>query len=89
MDNDNRRIFQLLPRCRILELLDDAGPLDEGRHTESALPGRSLLAVEGDGAVVEPGEGLSAVVGGVEDDMLSHAQFKGPFVVMGSKFRFD
>jgi hypothetical protein len=31
--------------------------------------------VEGDGAAVGPGEGLSAVVGGVEDDMLCHAQF--------------
>ncbi len=48
--------------------LDDTGPLDEGRHAEAALPGRSLLAVEGDGAAVGPGEGLGAVVGGVEDD---------------------
>ena len=48
--------------------LDDARPLDEGGHAEAALPGRPLLTVEGDGTAVGPGEGLGAVVGGVEDD---------------------
>ena len=52
-----------------------AGPADQRRDAVAALPVGVLLAAEGGGAAVGPGEGLRAVVGGVDDDgVLGDAQ---------------
>ena len=48
--------------------LDLAGPADQLRHPEGALPVGVLLAAERRGAAVGPGIAMRAVVGGVQDD---------------------
>ena len=48
--------------------LDDAGPLDRGRHAIAALPVGVLLAAEHRRSAVGPGERLGAIVGRVHDD---------------------
>ena len=48
--------------------LDDAGPADQARNAEGALPVGRLLALEGRGAAVRPGNPFGAIVGRVDDD---------------------
>ena len=48
--------------------LDDAGPADDHRDAEAALPVGRLLAAERGRAAVRPGHHLGAVVGRVQDD---------------------